>query len=127
MALAFADSEGLKVLTRGGEVVSSDEHLVIAKSHRGRFDRICERVGEIHPYETPEIIAVALILAGGSGTRLYPITLGLSNWNSQTQRLPEFYELTTGGVLLSIIPLLVAMIVLQRFWRGGMTAGAVKE
>ncbi len=58
---------------------------------------------------------------------LYPITLGLSNWNSQTQRLPEFYELTTGGVLLSIIPLLVAMLVLQRFWRGGMTAGAVKE
>ena len=62
-----------------------------------------------------------------SDDELYPITLGLSNWNSQTQRLPEFYELTTGGVLLSIIPLLVAMIVLQRFWRGGMTAGAVKE
>ncbi|MDH5152921.1 carbohydrate ABC transporter permease [Kocuria palustris] len=62
-----------------------------------------------------------------SDDELYPITLGLGNWNSQTQRLPEFYELTTGGVLLSIIPLLVAMIVLQRFWRGGMTAGAVKE
>ena len=62
-----------------------------------------------------------------SDDELYPITLGLSNWNSQTQRLPEVYELTTGGVLLSIIPLLVAMIVLQRFWRGGMTAGAVKE
>ncbi len=42
-----------------------------------------------------------------------------NNWNSQTDRLPEFYELTTGGVLLSVIPLAVAMIVLQRFWRGG--------
>lgn len=41
-------------------------------------------------------------------------------------RLPEFYELTTGGVLLSIISLAVAMIVLQRFWRGGLTEGAVK-
>lgn len=62
-----------------------------------------------------------------SDDELYPITLGLSNWHGQTQRLPEFYELTTGGVLLSIIPLLIAMLVLQRFWRGGMTAGAVKE
>lgn len=49
-----------------GEVVSSDEHLVIAKSHRGRFDRICERVGEIHPYETPEIIAVPIIDASAA-------------------------------------------------------------
>jgi multiple sugar transport system permease protein len=61
-----------------------------------------------------------------SDQRLYPITLGLNNWRSQTDRLPEFYELTTGGVLLSIIPLAVAMIVLQRFWRGGLTEGAVK-
>ncbi|GAA3063912.1 MULTISPECIES: carbohydrate ABC transporter permease [Actinomycetes] len=58
--------------------------------------------------------------------RLFPITLGLNHWRSQTDRLPEFYELTTGGVLLSIIPLALAMIVLQRFWRGGLTEGAVK-
>lgn len=58
--------------------------------------------------------------------QLYPITLGLNAWRSQTDRLPEFYELTTGGVLLSIIPLAIAMIVLQRFWRGGLTEGAVK-
>ncbi|WP_026819099.1 carbohydrate ABC transporter permease [Arthrobacter castelli] len=57
---------------------------------------------------------------------LYPITLGLNNWSSQVERLPEFYELTTGGVLLSVIPLGIAMIVLQRFWRGGLTEGAVK-
>ena len=59
-------------------------------------------------------------------TNLYPITLGLNNWLSQVDRLPEFYELTTGGVLLSVIPLVIAMIVLQRFWRGGLTEGAVK-
>lgn len=57
---------------------------------------------------------------------LYPITLGLNNWLSQVDRLPEFYSLTTGGVLLSVIPLAIAMIVLQRFWRGGLTEGAVK-
>ncbi|NQX26234.1 carbohydrate ABC transporter permease [Microbacteriaceae bacterium VKM Ac-2854] len=61
-----------------------------------------------------------------SDTKLFPITLGLNNWLSQVDRLPEFYELTTGGVLLSIIPLAIAMIVLQRFWRGGLTEGSVK-
>jgi len=61
-----------------------------------------------------------------SDERLYPITLGLNNWRAQTDRLPEFYELTVGGVLLSIIPLAIAMIVLQRFWRGGLTEGSVK-
>jgi multiple sugar transport system permease protein len=58
--------------------------------------------------------------------KLYPITLGLNNWRSQVDRLPEFYQLTTGGVLVSVIPLVVAIIVLQRFWRGGLTEGAVK-
>jgi multiple sugar transport system permease protein len=61
-----------------------------------------------------------------SDTELYPITLGLNNWLSQVDRLPEFYELTTGGVLLSVIPLGIAMVVLQRFWRGGLTEGSVK-
>ncbi len=61
-----------------------------------------------------------------SDTGLYPITLGLNTWLSQVDRLPEFYELTTGGVLLSIIPLSIAMVILQRFWRGGLTEGAVK-
>ncbi|WP_043671121.1 carbohydrate ABC transporter permease [Clavibacter michiganensis] len=59
-------------------------------------------------------------------TKLYPITLGLNNWRSQVDRLPEFYQLTTGGVLVSIIPLIAAMIVLQKYWRGGLTDGAVK-
>ena len=61
-----------------------------------------------------------------SDSDLYPITLGLNTWLGQVDRLPEFYELTTGGVLLSTIPLAIAMIVLQRFWRGGLTEGSVK-
>lgn len=61
-----------------------------------------------------------------SDATLFPITLGLNNWRSQVDRLPEFYQLTTGGVLVSVIPLAIAMIVLQKFWRGGLTEGAVK-
>ncbi|WP_432522828.1 carbohydrate ABC transporter permease [Kineococcus sp. SYSU DK006] len=58
--------------------------------------------------------------------KLYPITVGLVNWRAQVDRLPEFYELTTAGVLVSVVPLVVLMVVLQRFWRGGLTEGAVK-
>lgn len=57
---------------------------------------------------------------------LYPITLGLANWRALTDRLPEFYQLTIGGSLLSVIPLAILILVLQRFWRGGLTEGAVK-
>lgn len=58
--------------------------------------------------------------------KLYPITLGLDNWRAQTDRLPEFFQLTTGGALLSVIPLAILILVLQRFWRGGLTEGSVK-
>lgn len=59
--------------------------------------------------------------------RLYPVTLGLNTWLSQTNRLPQYYQLTIGGALLSIIPLAILMLILQRFWKGGLTEGAVKE
>lgn len=58
--------------------------------------------------------------------KLYPITLGLDTWRAQTDRLPEFFQLTIGGSLLSVIPLAILIIVLQRFWRGGLTEGSVK-
>ncbi|WP_043718415.1 carbohydrate ABC transporter permease [Kutzneria sp. 744] len=58
--------------------------------------------------------------------KLYPITLGLNAWRSQVDRSPQFYELTIGGLLVSVIPLGIAMIFLQRYWRGGLTDGSVK-
>lgn len=58
--------------------------------------------------------------------KLYPITLGLDTWRAQTDRLPEYFQLTIGGALLSVIPLAILIIVLQRFWRGGLTEGSVK-
>lgn len=58
---------------------------------------------------------------------LYPVTLGLAAWRGQTERAPQFFELTISGALLSVIPLAVLILVLQRFWRGGLTEGAVKE
>ncbi len=59
--------------------------------------------------------------------KTFPITLGLTLWNSQTQRDPFFYTLVVTGSAISSMFLVAVMIGLQRFWRAGMTAGAVKE
>lgn len=56
----------------------------------------------------------------------YPLTLGLTTWQSQADRHPELYQLTVGGAFLSILPLAAAMLVLQRYWRSGLTQGSVK-
>ncbi|HEY4277643.1 MAG TPA: carbohydrate ABC transporter permease [Conexibacter sp.] len=61
-----------------------------------------------------------------SNQKLFPITLGLTQWNSQTYRDPGYYELVITGAAVSVILLCGAMVVLQRFWRGGLTAGSVK-
>ena len=62
-----------------------------------------------------------------SSNTLYPITLGLTTWQAGSIRVPELLQTTIGGAFVSVIPLAIAMIVLQRFWQGGLTEGAVKE
>ena len=107
----------------------------------GRIDGVGE-LGLFHRLAlrqlTPAIVTVVLFqfvaiwnnymlpLVMLADEELYPITLGLDNWRAQTDRLPEFYQLTTGGALLSVIPLAILILVLQRFWRGGLTEGSVK-
>ncbi|MHA7210417.1 carbohydrate ABC transporter permease [Arthrobacter sp. MDT1-65] len=61
-----------------------------------------------------------------SETRTFPLTLGLTLWNSQTQRDPAFYQLVVTGSALSAILLVALMIGLQRFWKADLTAGATK-
>ncbi|MET7664525.1 carbohydrate ABC transporter permease [Streptomyces sp. NPDC005463] len=57
---------------------------------------------------------------------LYPVNLGLFMWNKTVQQRPEHYSLVIVGALVAVIPLIVAFLCLQRYWRSGMTAGAVK-
>lgn len=65
-----------------------------------------------------------LVMLNNSGT--FPVTLGLTLWNSQIQRDPIFYQLVVTGSAVSAILLVVLMISLQRFWRADLTAGATK-
>ncbi|WP_202567302.1 carbohydrate ABC transporter permease [Agreia sp. COWG] len=57
---------------------------------------------------------------------LFPVTLGLYTWNSQVNQIPEIRTFVIIGAFLSIIPLIIAFLSLQRFWRGGLGAGSVK-
>jgi multiple sugar transport system permease protein len=61
-----------------------------------------------------------------SNQHLYPLSLGLYQWNSQATVSPEYYPVVITGSLLAVLPLILAFILLQRFWRSGLTAGAVK-
>ncbi|MDN3267657.1 carbohydrate ABC transporter permease [Streptomyces sp. MA15] len=56
--------------------------------------------------------------------RLQPVTVGLVGWNASHVAVPP--ALVVVGSLVSLVPLLLAFLSLQRFWRAGMTAGAVK-
>lgn len=63
-----------------------------------------------------------------SDNSLYPIPLGLQTWNSTTYGGTQqfLYALITTGSLISVIPLIIGCLFLQRFWRGGLSAGSVK-
>ncbi|MFP7833581.1 carbohydrate ABC transporter permease [Marisediminicola sp. LYQ134] len=59
----------------------------------------------------------------------YPLTLGLNQWNAQatTAGGEAIFNLVLTGSLLTILPLIAAFLVLQRYWQSGLAAGSVKE
>ncbi|GAA4573183.1 carbohydrate ABC transporter permease [Planotetraspora kaengkrachanensis] len=57
---------------------------------------------------------------------LFPITLGLFEWNGQTARVSLLQESVITGALISIVPVIIVFILLQRFWRTGLAAGSIK-
>ncbi len=57
---------------------------------------------------------------------LFPMTLGLYTWNSQIQQDPTLTAAVLTGSLLSVVPIIAAFLMLQRYWRSGLGAGGVK-
>lgn len=57
---------------------------------------------------------------------LFPITLGLYQWNGQTARISLLQQSVITGSLVSIVPLIIVFIMLQRYWRTGLAAGSLK-
>lgn len=63
-----------------------------------------------------------------SDPNLYPLTVGLNQWNAQASGVAAqpIYNLVITGSLLTIVPIVVAFLFLQRFWQSGLSAGSVK-
>ncbi|MFD4719518.1 carbohydrate ABC transporter permease [Streptomyces sp. NPDC058423] len=61
-----------------------------------------------------------------SDRELFPLSLGLHAWNTNTPSEPEFHPLVVTGSPLAVIPLVVAFVSLQRHGKAGLTAGSVE-
>jgi multiple sugar transport system permease protein len=64
-----------------------------------------------------------------STPRWYPLTVGLNDWNIQSYTAggQAIYNLVITGSLLTVIPIMIAFLILQRYWRSGLAAGGVKQ
>lgn len=63
-----------------------------------------------------------------SDPNLYPVTVGLATWNSSYTSggaQQYVYSLLVTGSLLSVLPLIIGFLLLQRYWRNGLTLGSV--
>ncbi|NEG69455.1 carbohydrate ABC transporter permease [Bifidobacterium choloepi] len=59
----------------------------------------------------------------------YPLTIGLNQWKDQASNAggQAIQNLVITGSLITIIPLVIAFLLLQKYWQSGLAAGAVKE
>jgi multiple sugar transport system permease protein len=59
----------------------------------------------------------------------YPLTIGLNQWKDQASTAggQAIQNLVITGSMITIIPLVVAFLLLQKYWQSGLAAGAVKE
>jgi multiple sugar transport system permease protein len=59
----------------------------------------------------------------------YPLTIGLNEWNKLGSTAGDgalIQNLVITAALLTIVPLIIAFVTLQRYWRSGLSLGAVK-
>ena len=93
------------------------------------------------PLLRPAIVTVLLLstvatwnnfflpLAVLSDTKLLPVTVGLGAWQAQSQSGAagtQLWNLVVTGALISIIPLIISFLALQKYWQGGLSLGSLK-
>jgi multiple sugar transport system permease protein len=64
-----------------------------------------------------------------SNSQLYPLTLGLAQWQAQASGgggSKPLFSLVITGSFLAVLPLVIAFLYLQRYWRTGLATGGVK-
>jgi multiple sugar transport system permease protein len=65
-----------------------------------------------------------------SDSKLYPLTVGINLWeqlaSSNNGGGTSVWGLIITGSLVSIIPLIIAFLTLQKYWQGGLAVGSLK-
>lgn len=95
------------------------------------------------PLMRPAIVTVLLLsvvsswnnyflpLAMLSDNRLFPVTVGIGLWQSTASTYgaaggESLWSIIILGSLISVIPLIIAFLSLQRYWQGGLSIGSLK-
>jgi multiple sugar transport system permease protein len=95
------------------------------------------------PLLRPAIVTVLLLsvvaswnnyflpLAMLSDNRLFPVTVGIGLWQSTASTYgaaggESLWSIIVLGSLVSVIPLIIAFLSLQRYWQGGLAIGSLK-
>jgi multiple sugar transport system permease protein len=95
------------------------------------------------PLMRPAIVTVLLLsvvsswnnyflpLAMLSDNRLFPVTVGIGLWQSTASTYgaaggESLWSIIILGSLISVVPLIIAFLSLQRYWRGGLAIGSLK-
>jgi multiple sugar transport system permease protein len=94
------------------------------------------------PLMRPAVVTVLLLsvvsswnnyflpLAMLSDNTLFPVTVGIGQWQSiaagNNAGGTSLWSLIIMGSLISVIPLIIAFLSLQRYWRGGLSIGSLK-
>ena len=116
-----------------------DEILEAARVDGAREALVFRKIG--FPMMKPALVTIFLFqfvatfndyflpLVMLNNTHLYPMALGLNSWSALTTLAgtpPDIYTVILMGALISVLPLVVAVGLLQRYWSGGLGIGAVK-
>jgi multiple sugar transport system permease protein len=94
------------------------------------------------PLMRPAIVTVLLLsivaswnnyflpLAMLSDNRLFPVTVGLGLWqgiaSANNAGGTSLWSIIILGSLVSVIPLVIAFLTLQKYWQGGLSIGSLK-
>lgn len=94
------------------------------------------------PLMRPAVVTVLLLsivatwnnfflpLAMLQNNRLFPVTVGINQWQSLAAANngggTSLWSLIIIGSLVSIVPLVIAFLSLQKYWQGGLSLGSLK-
>ncbi|RMB61441.1 carbohydrate ABC transporter permease [Tessaracoccus antarcticus] len=93
------------------------------------------------PLLKPAIVTVLLLSVVGTWNNFFlplavltnpdllPVTVGLNRWLALSNAGAggeQVWNLITSGAFISVVPLLLSFLFLQRYWQGGLTIGSIK-